>query len=189
MIVCGLPGAGIARPPPSWSCGDSRKALTTRLTSWKAATDVAPAAASTIRNAPRRMRFQRPPPLGNSSGNAQVLVGDLLLADQVYELHKGRTVAGHRRYQSPFPRAVVARALGAELHRRHASLDETDRVGRAVAAHRDALRGRALRHRGRQQLHIWVAALHDRGRSGEHLGHVHVRDRAHALEDALRILA
>ena len=70
MIVCGLPGAAVERSDwPSTSPGDSLNALTTRLTSWKAATDVAPAAATTTKNAPRRMRFQSPPPLGKSSGN------------------------------------------------------------------------------------------------------------------------
>src|SRR5262249_47033925 len=136
----GLPGAGIARSVPSWSCGDSRKALTTWCTSWKAATDVAPAAASTIRNAPRRMRFQSPPPLGKSLGNAQVLVGKLLFAYQVYELDKSRSVAGKRANRHPLLGPVVAGTLGTELNGGNASLDETDRVGRAVASNGDPLR-------------------------------------------------
>src|SRR5438067_13708704 len=99
MIVCGLPGAAVERSDcPSWSPGDSLNAFTTRFTSWNAATEVAPAAATTIRNAPRRMRFHSPPPLGTLSGNAQVLCrGLLLLGDQAYKLHKSRAVAGKRR--------------------------------------------------------------------------------------------
>src|SRR4051794_22529867 len=116
MIVCGLPGAAVDRSDcPSTSPGDSLNAFTTCLTSWNAATDVAPAAATTIRNAARRMRFQSPPPLGTWSGNAQVRGrGLLLLGDQVYELHKRRAVAGKRGDRHPLLRPVVARALGTE---------------------------------------------------------------------------
>src|SRR5438067_13904344 len=108
MIVCGLPGAAVERSVcPSWSAGDSLKAFTTCLTSWNAATEVAPAAASTTRNAPRRMRFQSPPPLGGMSlGNAQVLGRDLLLGDQTYKLHKRGPVAGKRWDRHPLLGAV-----------------------------------------------------------------------------------
>ena len=92
MIVCGFPGSAWASSPPTSSLGFAEKAFTTRCTSWKAATDVPPATATTIRKAPIRKCFQRPLPFGLSSGNAEVsccLAGGY----EMYELDQGVAVA------------------------------------------------------------------------------------------------
>src|SRR4051794_2841355 len=93
IIVCGLPGMASASSVPRSSFGFAENALTTRCTSWNAATDVPPATAITIRNAPIRKRFHKPFPLGASSGNAQVSRGGAAGGYQVYELHEGVAVA------------------------------------------------------------------------------------------------
>src|SRR2546421_15893 len=65
MIVCGLPGAAVERSVwPSTRPGDSLNALTTRLTSWKAATDVAPAARDARGGPPLRPRGRELRPAG-----------------------------------------------------------------------------------------------------------------------------
>jgi hypothetical protein len=60
-IVCGLPGSVVASVfLPSFNSGFSSSAFTILSTSWKAATEVAAAAANTTRNPPISRRFQRP---------------------------------------------------------------------------------------------------------------------------------
>src|SRR5690349_13755453 len=188
MIVCGFPGSAWASSWPTSSFGLAAKAFTTRCTSWNAATDVPPATAITIRNAPIRTCFQSPLPFGLSSSNAEVSCG-LAGGYQMYELDQGVAVAVERGDRHPLLGPVVAGALGPELHGRRARVYETDGVGCAVAPNRDALGGGALRHRLGQHLHVRVAALHHDRRAAEDLGHVHVGDLAHGLEDLVGVLA
>src|SRR4051794_10905842 len=188
MIVCGLPAPAVASSLPTLIFGPWVNAFTTRLTSWKAATEVAPAVATTIRNAPSRKRFQSPCPRGFSSGNAKVSRG-LAGGYQVYKLHDGPAVARQGRNRHPLLRPVVAGALGPELDRGGARLDEADRIRGAVAAHRDALGGRALGDRLGEQLHVRIGALDDGRRPAEDLHDGHVGDRADVRQDLLRVLA
>src|SRR5690242_20441120 len=145
MIVCGFPGSACASSCPTSSFGFAANALTTRCTSWNAATDVPPATAITIRNAPIRKCFQSPLPFGLSSSNAEVSCG-LAGGYQMYELDEGVPVAVERGDRHPFLGPVVAGALGAELHCRRARVYETDGVGCAVAPNRDPLGRRSLGH-------------------------------------------
>ena len=67
ISVWGLPGSVWASSVPSFSSGRTCSAFTTRSTSRKAATAVAPADANTTSTAPIRSRFQRPGRMWSSS--------------------------------------------------------------------------------------------------------------------------
>src|SRR5436305_6295737 len=143
--VWGLPLSACARSLGRLIVLPCLNALTTLSISWNAATPVAEADASMTSTAPTRYRFQRP---RRSSSNAQVALSHGL-GQRGHELDQGLAVVGERLDRNPLLGPVMAAAHRPELHRRHAGVQEADRVGCAVAAHRDPARRPPARDRGR----------------------------------------
>ena len=150
MIVCGLPTSASASSPPEVEARALLSAFDDVSTSFSAATEVAVAAAHdheqgadqvALPERPARRGRPRVRRLRQAARRGPTRVRP----SRLDEVDERLAVALERVDRDPLLGAVVAAARRAELDRGDAGLEERDGVGRAVAAHGDAVDEPVLR--------------------------------------------